>query len=170
LTVLLVYQSPVPTEYEGSWHTQPVLMLCRGEKYLPLPRIEPVFSSCPFCSLVTVVTELFWCYSNTHCHVKLGPHFVRWHHLPKELQTNVGGAARACTGVQISVDWKNAKFNFRNNFGHLPTSKLIPTLVIVCYICFFHYLRACIRERCSCKEMVMLTVLCIAMYWFCWQF
>jgi hypothetical protein len=50
----------VPFEYKGSWHTQPVWILCREEKYLPLPRIEPIFSSYQFCSLVTVVTELFW--------------------------------------------------------------------------------------------------------------
>jgi hypothetical protein len=35
-------------------------MLWRGEKSLPLPRTEPWFTSHPACSLITVLTELFW--------------------------------------------------------------------------------------------------------------
>jgi len=160
--VLFVYLTPVPFEYKGSWHTQPVLMLCRGEKYLPLPRIEPIFSSCPFCSLVTVVTELFWpviviltamCYSelilcdDTACH--------------KSCKQALGcslclcrGADCVCAGMQL-VSVQVCRFLWTEKMQNLileiilvicPPQKLNPTLVIVGYTCFFHYLKARIRE------------------------
>ena len=104
-------------------------MLCRGEKYLPLPRIEPIFSSCPVCCLVTVVTELFLPVT-VILTTTWDSDLILWGDTTcdKRCKQALGCSICLCRGADFFVLEKIEKFNFRNNFGHLPTSNLSPTL------------------------------------------
>lgn len=48
----------VPMAHEATWAPDLQWMLCRREKFLPLPRTKHQFFGCPACSLATVPTEL----------------------------------------------------------------------------------------------------------------